>query len=77
MVRVALAEAGGLGMTILRAIVDNKKHDVVLLSRGPKPDLSAKGIDVRAVDYNNHEFIVNVLRGVHTVISTIAVRNNN
>ncbi len=72
MVKVALAGGtSGMGLNILNAILATKKHQVVLLSRSPKPELSAKGIDVWSVDYDSHDFLVETLRGVHTVISAI------
>ncbi|MCJ1402168.1 hypothetical protein MMC11_005387 [Xylographa trunciseda] len=77
MVTVALAGAGGLGMTILKAILNSKKHKVVLLSRAAKPELSAQGVEVHAVDYNDHESLVKALRGVHTIISTIAAYDSS
>ncbi|MCJ1471954.1 hypothetical protein MMC13_000596 [Lambiella insularis] len=73
MVKVALAGAsGGLGLTILKAILDSKRHEVILLSRGPKPELSAKGVAVHPVDYKDHQSLFKALHGVHTVISAIA-----
>ncbi|KAI9878830.1 MAG: hypothetical protein M1830_010399 [Pleopsidium flavum] len=73
MVKVALAGGTtGMGLSILNEILATNKHQVVLLSRSPKPELSAQGIDVRSVDYNSHDFLVRTLRGVHTVISAIA-----
>jgi NAD dependent epimerase/dehydratase family enzyme len=59
MVKVALAGGtSGMGLNILNAILATKKHQVVLLSRSPKPELSAKGIDVWSVDYDSHDFLV-------------------
>lgn len=72
MVKVALAGAtGGLGATILSAILDTRKHEVIVLSRSPNPSLTAKGVQVRPVSYTDHASLTNALRGVHTVLSTI------
>lgn len=73
MVTVAVAGGGsGIGSDIVQAILDAKKHDVVVLSRSIQPHLSSQGIDVRVVDYESAEGVSKSLRGVHTVISCIA-----
>ena len=73
MVKVAVAGAtGALGSTILSAILDTGKHDVVVLSRNPNPALSAKGLQVRPVSYTDHTSLTAALRGIHTVLSLIA-----
>ena len=79
MVKVALAGAtgSGLGATILSAIIDTRKHDVVVLSRSPNPSLTAKGVEVRPVSYTDHASLTSALRGVHTVLSTIGSFNAN
>ncbi|KAB8437431.1 hypothetical protein FH972_025109 [Carpinus fangiana] len=72
MTTVALAGAStGLGHQILQALLDTKKHNVVVLSRGPSPDLAALGANVKTVDYNDQASLVAALSGVHTVISAI------
>lgn len=74
MVTVALAGATtGFGLTILRTFLHLNKgeHKLVLLSRSAKPDIAAQGLDVRPVDYANHEQLVQALQGVHTLISVI------
>ncbi|KAF2462059.1 NAD-P-binding protein [Lineolata rhizophorae] len=76
MVTVAVAGgSGGLGLIIAHSILDSKKHKVVVLSRKENPELSALGVDVRPVDYNDLSSLIAALNGVHTVISTIAVPN--
>ncbi|EIM90015.1 NAD-P-binding protein [Stereum hirsutum FP-91666 SS1] len=73
MVKVALAGcAGGFGHQILEAVLASKKHSIVLLTRTPKPSLTARGVDVRTVDYMDHSSLVSALQGVHTVIWTIS-----
>ncbi|KAF2168190.1 hypothetical protein M409DRAFT_21634 [Zasmidium cellare ATCC 36951] len=74
MVTVALAGATtGFGLTILRTFLHLNKgeHKIVLLSRSPQPALSARGIDVRPVDYTSHAQLVQALQGVHTLLSVI------
>ena len=79
MVKVALAGAtgSGLGATILSAILDTRKHHVVVLSRSPNPSLTAKGVEVRPVSYTDHASLTAALHGVHTVLSTIGSFNRN
>ena len=79
MVKVALAGAtgSGLGATILSAILDTRKHQVVVLSRSPNPSLTAKGVEVRPVSYTDHTSLTSALRGVHTVLSTIGSFNRD
>ena len=79
MVKVALAGAtgSGLGATILSAILDTHKHDVVVLSRSPNPSLTAKGVQVRPVSYTDHASLTAALHDVHTVLSTIGSFNKD
>lgn len=75
MVTVALAGAStGFGRTMLMDFIhQNKdsKHKIVLISRSEQPEFSAQGVDVRPVDYTNHDQLVKALDGVHTVLSVI------
>lgn len=50
---------------------DNRKHTIVLLSRSAQPELAAKGIDVRPVNYTDHAQLVQALADVHTLISVV------
>lgn len=69
MVHVALVGAStGFGLTLLHHILQSKKHQLTLLSREAKPELSALGVNVKPIDYNDHQGLVNALKGVHTVI---------
>lgn len=78
MVTVAVAGGGsGIGSDIVQAILDAKKHDVVVLSRSIQPHLPSQGVDVRVVDYGSAEGVSKSLRGVHTVISCIAAYGSN
>lgn len=78
MVTVAVAGGGGgIGSNIVQAILDAKKHDVIVLSRSNQPHLSSQGVDVRVVDYESTEEVTESLKGVHTVISCIAAYGSN
>ena len=74
MVRVAVAGGtGGVGLHIVEAIVETGLHDVVVLSRkADVPHLTALGVTVHAVSYDDVSSLVRALDGVHTVISTIS-----
>ncbi|KAK3678809.1 hypothetical protein LTR78_001262 [Recurvomyces mirabilis] len=87
MVTVALAGATtGFGLTMLRVFhhlnsEGIKPYKLVLLSRSAQPEWSAKGIDVRPIDYANHSQLTTALGDVHTVLSVIggdaeAIRNS-
>ena len=70
MVIVAVAGGGGgIGFDIVQAILNAKKHKVIVLSRSNQPHLNSQGIDSRIVDYGSIEQLTESLRGVHTVIS--------
>ncbi|GIK05565.1 hypothetical protein Aspvir_009678 [Aspergillus viridinutans] len=78
MVTVAVAGGGsGIGLDIVQAVLDAKKHDVIVLSRSDQPHLSSQGADVRVVGYGSAEDVRESLRGVHTVISCIAAYGSN
>ncbi|RFU76988.1 nad-p-binding [Trichoderma arundinaceum] len=71
MVTVAIAGSGAIASNIIPPILAGKKHQLVILSRSPRPDLEKQGAIVRVVDYNSHESLTKALEGVHTVISCI------
>ena len=74
MVTVALVGATtGFGRTMLMTFIrhNNNKHKLVLISRSEQPEFAAQGVDVRPVDYSNHEQLVQAFQGVHTVLSVI------
>lgn len=76
MVRVVVAGGtGGLGRHIVDAILATKKHDVAVLSRSPNPALTARGITVLPVSYDNPSSLETALTGAHTVISTMVDSN--
>ncbi|KAK4556712.1 hypothetical protein LTR86_006283 [Recurvomyces mirabilis] len=77
MVTVALAGATtGFGLTMLRVFHHlnsdaTNPHKLVLLSRSVQPAWTAKGVDVRPVDYANHAQLTRALKDVHTILSVI------
>ncbi|KAK4071640.1 uncharacterized protein Triagg1_5878 [Trichoderma aggressivum f. europaeum] len=72
MVTVAVAGGGSaIASNIINAILATKKHQLVILSRSPRPELEARGAIVKVVDYDSHEQLTNALQGVHTVLSCI------
>lgn len=76
MVRVVVAGgSGGLGQHIVDAILATKKHDVVVLSRSPKPALSRRGATVVPVSYTDPNSLENALKGADAVISTMVDYN--
>lgn len=73
MVVVAIAGGGsGVGSNIVNAILSDRKHTLVVLSRSKQPDLTSRGVDVRVVDYGSVEGLKVALTKVHTVISCIS-----
>ncbi|OBT42485.1 hypothetical protein VE00_07922 [Pseudogymnoascus sp. WSF 3629] len=73
MVTTAIAGGGsGIGRVIAEAILNSKRHKVIVLSRSNQPDLASQGVDVRIVDYGSGQQLKEALAGVHTVISCIS-----
>ncbi|KAG9952750.1 hypothetical protein KCU85_g1963, partial [Aureobasidium melanogenum] len=70
---IALAGATtGFGLTVLDHFLESEHpYNLVLLTRSPQPHLSAQGIDVRPIDYSDHDTLVSALQGVHTILSFI------
>ncbi|KAI0460293.1 NAD(P)-binding protein [Xylaria acuta] len=65
---------GGIGRTIVEAILATGKHKVKILSRQPNPELEASiGATILAVDYSNIEALTQVLEdnNIHTLISAL------
>jgi uncharacterized protein YbjT (DUF2867 family) len=63
---------GSIGLNIVNAIHAVTSHNVIVLSRSDQPDLEARGITVRVVDYSSAKSIHDSLRDVETVISCLA-----
>ncbi|KAB8234146.1 NAD(P)-binding protein [Aspergillus alliaceus] len=76
MVKVAVAGGtGGLGRTIIEAILSTKKHEVYILSRRSNPAIAAElGVTVVSVDYFDTGAFVKALEDhqIHTIISTLS-----
>jgi uncharacterized protein YbjT (DUF2867 family) len=47
------------------------KHNVRVLSRKESPELTARGVDVRVVDYTQQSQVEDAVKGAHTVLCTI------
>ncbi|KAL7939269.1 NAD(P)-binding protein [Trichoderma chlorosporum] len=72
MVTVAVAGGGSaIAGNIIDAILATKKHQLVVLTRSPRPELEKQGAIVKVVDYESHEQLTKALQGVHTVLSCI------
>ncbi|KAI9663877.1 MAG: hypothetical protein M1821_007367 [Bathelium mastoideum] len=76
MVTVAVAGGtGNVGRTIVAALEESQKHDVIVLTRKETVHHSDPASPVLVIDYGNVEHVTNLLESnnVHTVISTIAI----
>ncbi|KAA6406823.1 MAG: hypothetical protein FRX48_09321 [Lasallia pustulata] len=71
MTRVAIAGTGGLAYWIAHFLSTETFHPFILLSRAPKPLLTAKGWQVAVVNYTDPSDLQYKLAGVDTVISTV------
>eukprot|EP01116_Phalansterium_solitarium_P021937 TRINITY_DN7047_c0_g1_i1.p2 TRINITY_DN7047_c0_g1~~TRINITY_DN7047_c0_g1_i1.p2 ORF type:complete len:296 (-),score=101.26 TRINITY_DN7047_c0_g1_i1:239-1126(-) len=67
---VALVGVGKFGGHILRRLVAEAKHKIVVLSRGARPDLESANVRVVQVDYASVDSLAAALTGVDTVINT-------
>lgn len=72
MVKVAVAGTGGVARHVIDAIFATKKHEIIVLSRSPNAALESQGITVIQISYTDPSSLEAALKGVHTVISTIA-----
>ncbi|KAI9873543.1 MAG: hypothetical protein M1830_000294, partial [Pleopsidium flavum] len=72
MMRVAIAGTGGLAQYIAHYLATGTFHQFILLSRAPKPQLTARGWQVIVVDYTDQNGLRFKLAGVDTVISTVS-----
>ncbi|KAL8802136.1 MAG: hypothetical protein Q9182_004002 [Xanthomendoza sp. 2 TL-2023] len=72
--RVAIAGSNGLACLIADAITTNTYHQIIILSRAPKPQLAARGWQVVVVNYeeSHRQELAFKLAGVGTVISVIS-----
>ncbi|EMC99005.1 hypothetical protein BAUCODRAFT_145992 [Baudoinia panamericana UAMH 10762] len=74
MMRVAVAGTCGLARLIAYFIQQDTGHQVVLLSRQERPELS-QDYQVSVVDYSSLQSLQFALRGIDTVISTVTGQN--
>ncbi|KAI4281594.1 MAG: hypothetical protein L6R38_003572 [Xanthoria sp. 2 TBL-2021] len=72
--RVAIAGSNGLACSIADAITTNTYHQIIILSRAPKPQLSARGWQVVVVNYDEYhrQELAFKLAGVSVVLSVIS-----
>src|ERR1700742_3405993 len=69
MVTVAIAGGvGSIGLNIVNAIYAASSHRVIVLSRSDQPDLTARDITVRIVDYTSPRPLEHNLTGIDTLI---------
>ncbi|KAK2756740.1 hypothetical protein FQN54_005186 [Arachnomyces sp. PD_36] len=79
MVNVAIpGGSSALGTSIVNALLATSgRHTPVILSRHKsglnKKSISPLGVEIRYVDYSDHQSLVEALQGVHTLISTLHV----
>ncbi|EGR49695.1 uncharacterized protein TRIREDRAFT_59775 [Trichoderma reesei QM6a] len=75
MVRIALAGgSGGVGREIMDALLATGKHEITIISRKEAniPDLQSR-VSWLVADYADATRLVDILQGVHTVLSFIVV----
>lgn len=70
--RVAIAGSGGLAYWIAHYLSTETYHSFIILSRAPKPHLSARGWQVVVTDYSDGPGLDFNLAGVNVVISTVS-----
>ncbi|KAL8654363.1 MAG: hypothetical protein Q9226_003461 [Calogaya cf. arnoldii] len=72
--RVAIAGSNGLACSIAEAITTTTYHQIIILSRAPKPQLSARGWQVVVVNYaeTHKQDLAFKLAGVSVVLSLIS-----
>ncbi|OHF03033.1 NmrA-like family protein [Colletotrichum orchidophilum] len=74
MVKIALAGgSGNVGREILDALVARGKHEILILSRKDAPNTDfGQGVKWVQTSYDDVTHLVQVLEGVHTVLSFVA-----
>ncbi|KAH0562132.1 hypothetical protein GP486_003174 [Trichoglossum hirsutum] len=72
MYRVAIAGTGGLAQYIAYYVDSETPHQFIMLSRSPKPGLTAKGYQIFVVDYSDRNNLRFALAGIDVVISTVS-----
>ncbi|PVH76900.1 NmrA-like family protein [Cadophora sp. DSE1049] len=72
MVKIAVAGGSGeLAREVIDALRVTKKHEILVISRAQPSVEPQEGLRYCSVDYQNKDKLVDVLRGVHTVLSFI------
>jgi len=79
MVNVAVAGgSGGVGRAIIDGLKEQKKHDIVILSRKENPELAAEiGVKIVAIDYTDVASIQKTLEDlkINTIISALSIQS--
>ncbi|KAG8529568.1 uncharacterized protein KY384_006205 [Bacidia gigantensis] len=71
---VAIVGVGGqVGKHIVENILKNGKQNVIALTRADSKSAAPAGVEVRKIDYDNQQTIVDALQGVEALIITMAV----
>jgi len=68
---VAVAGVGNCGIHVLNELKAQGNHKIVVLSRQPKPELQSENVEVRTVDYNSVQDLVQKLKGVDILLDFI------
>ncbi|MCJ1419963.1 hypothetical protein MMC32_006319 [Xylographa parallela] len=69
--RIAIAGTNRLAYWVAHYLADEGQHQFILLSRTPKPPLTARGWQVIIVDYSNQGNLIFNLAGIDVVVSTV------
>ncbi|MCJ1295050.1 hypothetical protein MMC34_006611 [Xylographa carneopallida] len=69
--RIAIAGTNTLAYWVAHYLEDEGQHQFILLSRTPKPSLTARGWQVIIVDYGNQGNLIFNLAGIDVVVSTV------
>ncbi|KMU86848.1 hypothetical protein CIHG_04637 [Coccidioides immitis H538.4] len=74
MVHIAIVGAGNVGREIVEELAAQGKHQITVFSRKAElPEFSNPGIAVKRVDYKNRDELVDSLKGVNTVLSSVSI----
>ncbi|CAL1706137.1 unnamed protein product [Somion occarium] len=78
MVKIAVAGAGAVAKEIIAGLLARNKHQLIILTRKDPPSdpLVRPDVTYVKVNYQDKNQLANVLRGVHTVLSFIAVQTD-
>ncbi|CAJ0546485.1 Ff.00g011120.m01.CDS01 [Fusarium sp. VM40] len=73
MVKIAIAGYGEISGQIIKALLSSGRHEITLLGRKDTPKDLPAGLTWAKVDYLDKQQLVQVLQGMHTVLSFITV----